>query len=204
MPKDKEKKTPVNLHAKHREKLRQRLRAEGPDNFEDHQALELLLFYAIPRIDTNEQAHRLLERFGSFRDVFDAKYEDLVSVPGIGESTALFIKLIAATARRYALSESKIGNRFETVDQVGKYLINLFMGESNEKAYILTFNGKNELTCCKLLCEGSVNSNAVSPRSIVETAIIEHAVGIVLAHNHPNGLAVPSGSDITSLGTPLL
>jgi len=187
-----------NLHANHRERVRNRFANDNfcIDSFEDHQVLEYLLFHAIPRIDTNEHAHRLLDRFGSFRDVLDAKHEDLVSVEGIGENTATFIKLLAATARRYAMSESKIGEQYDTIDKVGKFLTTLFMGATNEKVYLLTFNGKNEMTSCKLICEGTLTSSAFSLKSLMKIALNEDAAGIVIAHNHPTGLAVPSGADI--------
>jgi len=187
-----------NLHANHRERVRTRFVNNGfsIDNFEDHQVLEYLLFHAIPRIDTNEHAHRLLDRFGSFRDVLDAKHEDLVSVEGIGENTATFIKLLAATSRRYAMSESKIGEQYDTIDKVGKFLTTLFMGATKEKVYLLTFNGKNEMTSCNLICEGTVTSSAFSLKSVIGIALNEDAAGIVIAHNHPTGLAVPSGADI--------
>ena len=187
-----------NLHANHRGRVRTRFINDGfsLDNFEDHQVLEYLLFHAIPRIDTNELAHRLLDRFGSFRDVLDAKHEDLITVEGVGENTATFIKLLAATARRYAMSESKIGEQYDTVDKVGNFLVTLFMGATKEKVYLLTFNGKNEMTSCNQICEGSVTSASFSSKEVVKIALREDAAGIVLAHNHPQGLAVPSGADI--------
>ena len=121
-----------NPHVNHRGRVRTRFINDkfSLDNFEDHQVLEYLLFHAIPRIDTNELAHRLLKRFGSLRGVFDAKHEDIASVEGIGEGTATYIKLITAVARRYAMAEQSVGDRFETLDHVGKFLINLFCSKS--------------------------------------------------------------------------
>lgn len=190
--------TNKNPHENHRNRVKIRFINNdfSLEGFAPHQILEFLLFYSIPRIDTNEHGHRLIDRFGSVKGILDAKHEDLISVDGVGENTAVFLKLIAAVSKYYASSELKIGEQYDTIDKVGKFLVNLFMGTTNEKAYVLTFNGKNEMTNCKLICEGSVNSNPALVKNIVSTAIKEDAVGIVIAHNHPTGLAVPSGADI--------
>ena len=110
----------MNFHANHRERVRNRFRAEGLDSFEEHQILEMLLFYGIPRIDTNEIAHRLIAKFGSFRGVMDAEYEELLEVEGIGEQAATLIKFASAVARRYALSDFAKGTKYTTVESVGK------------------------------------------------------------------------------------
>ncbi len=186
----------MNFHAQHRQRVRNRFHAEGLDSFEEHQILEMLLFYGIPRIDTNEIAHRLMIKFGSFRSVMDAEYEELLEVEGIGEQAATLIKFSAAVARRYALSEFTKGTRYTTVESVGKYFVAKFMGEHTEKTYAMLINGRSEMIDCKLITEGSFVSNDATFQAIINAAIKNKAYGVILAHNHPTGLAIPSANDI--------
>lgn len=185
-----------NVHSQHRQRMRDRFLSQGLDGFQEHQILEMLLFYAIPRIDTNVIAHRLIDKFGSLRGVLDAEYNDLIKVDGIGDSSACLIKFVASTARSYLLSEAKTTGSYDTTEKIGNYLIPLFMNCSIEKTYVLIFNGKLELIDTLFICEGSINSTSFSPRSVVEKVISNKAAGFVLAHNHPSGLAIPSTDDI--------
>ena len=187
----------MNEHADHRQRMKDRFLENGLDIFDEHQVIELLLFFGIPRRDTNVIAHRLIKRFGSLRDVLDAPYEELLKVDGIGEHAATLIKLSAELSRRYLLSESLDTERFDTVDKLGKFLINLFLGKRNEEVYLLTFNGKMEMLSCDKLADGLSNLVSFSVKPLIESAILTHASGIVLAHNHPGGIASPSGSDIS-------
>ena len=186
----------MNYHAQHRQRVRNRFHSEGLDSFEEHQVLEMLLFYGIPRIDTNEIAHRLVEKFGSFRGVMDAEYEELLEIEGIGEQAATLIKFSAALARRYALSEFPKGTRYTTVESVGKYFVAKFMGEQTEKTYAMLINGKSEMIDCTLITTGTFSENTAAPQAIISAAMKNKAYGVVLAHNHPTGLAIPSASDI--------
>ena len=187
----------MNEHADHRQRMKDRFLENGLDIFDEHQVIELLLFFGIPRRDTNVIAHRLIKRFGSLRDVLDAPYEELLTVDGIGEHAATLIKLSAELSRRYLLSESLDTERFDTVEKLGKFLINLFLGKRNEEVYLLTFNGKMEMLSCDKLADGLSNLVSFSVKPLIESAILTHASGIVLAHNHPGGIASPSGSDIS-------
>ncbi len=187
----------MNEHADHRQRMKDRFLENGLDIFDEHQVIELLLFFGITRRDTNVIAHRLIKRFGSLRDVLDAPYEELLKVDGIGEHAATLIKLSAELSRRYLLSESLDTERFDTVDKLGKFLINLFLGKRNEEVYLLTFNGKMEMLSCDKLADGLSNLVSFSVKPLIESAILTHASGIVLAHNHPGGIASPSGSDIS-------
>ena len=187
----------MNEHADHRQRMKDRFLENGLDIFDEHQVIELLLFFGIPRRDTNVIAHRLIKRFGSLRDVLDAPYEELLKVDGIGEHAATLIKLSAELSRRYLLSESLDTERFDTVDKLGKFLINLFLGKRNEEVDLLTYNGKMEMLSCDKLADGLSNLVSFSVKPLIESAILTHASGIVLAHNHPGGIASPSGSDIS-------
>ena len=184
------------VHKGHRGRVKDKFLSNGLDCFSDHEVIEFLLFYSIPRINVNETAHRLIEKFGSLRGVLEASYEDLLTVEGIGENSATLIRFAAELSRRYMLSDVKEQKRFETLDKIGDYVVKLYTGENVERVYVLLFNGKMEMIKCVDLGEGTINSAKVTPRKILEQAIMNKATGIVLAHNHPSGLPVPSGSDI--------
>lgn len=112
------------LHKDHRSRLRKRYEENGLDSFEDHNVLELLLFYAIPRRDTNPAAHRLISKFGSLSGVFSASVEELQTVEGIGKSSAEYLALVRETGRRCmldALSERPLprGKESENILFIG-------------------------------------------------------------------------------------
>ena len=184
------------IHDGHRQRLRDRFRTEGLDNFDEHEVLELLLFYCIPRVNTNPIAHELINRFGSLAQVLDAPAEELAKVPGIGENAATFLTLTTAVGRYYLVNRSMQTVILPTVDACGKYLSPFFYGRRNETVFLLCLDAKCKVLCCKELGEGSVNSAGVPIRRIVEVALGVNATSVVLAHNHPSGLAVPSGEDV--------
>ena len=115
-------------HTAHRQRLKERYLREGMDSLEEHVVLELLLFFAIPRCDTNKTAHKLIDRFGSLHAVFDAPMEELIAVDGIGESSALLIKAVPDFYRRYAKSKMQNGSFVNSLEDIGKYLMPFFAG----------------------------------------------------------------------------
>ena len=184
------------MHEGHRDRVKKRFRQEGLDHFSDIQALELLLFYGIPRVDTNPIAHALLDRFGSLSQVLEASPEELMKVPGVGENAALLLTLIPQMGRFYMVDRSSRVTILQTLEQCADFLVPHFFGRRVETVFILCLDAKCKLLCCKELGEGGPNSTGVSIRKIVETAIGVNAATVVLAHNHPSGLAVPSAEDI--------
>ena len=184
------------VHDGHRERLKERFRSEGLDGFTEVQVLELLLFYSVPRRDTNEIAHALLEKFGTLAQVLDANPADLDKVPGMGSSSALFLKLLSAAGRRYQISRTESATILRTLEQCGAYLQPRFFGRKHEAVFLLCLDAKCKVLACKQVGEGSVNSAGVPIRRIVETALSANATMVVLAHNHPSGLALPSADDI--------
>ena len=186
----------MSIHDGHRQRLKERFLREGLDNFEQLQVLELLLFYCIPRQDTNPIAHALLDRFGSVSKVLEATPEELKKVPGVGESAALFLSLIMATGRYYLVNQKEKDTILTSIEKCGQYLLPFFHGRRNETVFLLCLDAKCKVLCCKEVGEGSVNSAAVPIRRIVEMALGANATSVVLAHNHPSGLALPSGEDI--------
>lgn len=184
------------IHDGHRQRLKERFLTEGLDHFDELYVLELLLFYCIPRKDTNPIAHRLLEHFGSLTSVFDATVEELQKVPGISKNTATFLTLIPQTGRYYQVKRSEPGDILTTIEQCGKYLVPYFYGRENETVFLLCLDAKCKVLGCKMVGEGSVNSASVPIRRVVEIALNTNATTVVLAHNHPSGLAFPSADDI--------
>ena len=184
----------MGIHDGHREKMRHRFCETGLEGFADHEALELLLYYAIPRRDTNELAHRLLARYGSLAALLQAPLEDLQRTEGIGESAAVFLKLVPAfvyKAQRSAGQETILNS----TEKAGRYLLARFAGERNEVIYQLCLDRKGKLLACKRLSEGSASSAALDIRKVVENAILTSASAVILAHNHPSGIALPSDDD---------
>ena len=186
----------MSLHDGHRDRLRKRYMAEGLDHFTEVQVLELMLFYCIPRKDTNEWAHRLLERFGSLSQVLDTRQEDLMQVEGIGENAALFLSLFPSVARYYDTNQASRVTVLKDVDECGKYLLGYFKNRINETVFLLCLDAKRKVLCCQMVGEGSVNSAGVPIRRVVEMALAANATTVVLAHNHPSGLALPSREDV--------
>ena len=186
----------MSMHNGHRQRLKDRFLQEGLDNFDEKHALELLLFYCVPRVDTNPLAFALLKHFGSFDAVLDASPKELMEVPGVGENVAVFLSLLKSAWRYYEVASSKNETALKSVKECGEYMRPYFVNRNVETVYLLCMDAKCKALCCKKIGEGSVNSAAISVRKIVETAINANATTVVLAHNHPSGLAIPSGDDV--------
>ena len=183
------------VHDGHRDRLKEQFRQHGLESFTDIQALELLLFYGIPRRDTNPIAHALLERFGSFYQVLEASLNELQSVDGVGENAATLLKLAKAVAGRYAVSLAKVDTILDSTEKCGEYLKGFFVGKKTEVIYLLCLDSKCKPLSCTKVGEGSVNAAGLSIRKVAQTALSFNAVSVVLSHNHPGGYAIPSPED---------
>ncbi len=203
-----------NPHEGHRERLRERYARSGMDDFAPHEVLELLLTYAIPRVDVNGLAHTLIDRFGSVAGVMDAAEEELAKVKGIGPKTAKFIKMFPSVFRHYRLSSCDTKIAFDTMAKLGDYLHAKYTGVTVERVYLILLNNSLKMIDCIPLVDGSVNCSSVTIRTIAEYALRRDAAAVVLAHNHPGGLAIPSRADLQvtqsvesameTIGVPLL
>lgn len=184
------------IHTGHRQRLKNRFLSEGLDRFELHNALELLLFFGIPRKDTNPIAHELLSRFGSFSAVFDAPVEELMKVSGMTESAAVLIKLVPAIARRYELDRQDHSVELKSPKAISEFLRPYFTGKANEELYMLCLDTACRFLVCHRISEGSPDAASVNIRRIMELVIASNCTNVVIAHNHPHGIALPSQSDI--------
>lgn len=185
----------MSVHEGHRQRKKEQFREHGLDAFADHEALELLLYYAIPRQDTNPIAHRLIERFGSLEGVFSASTYELQKVEGVGENAATLIRLLFPLCRRVRTSGGRHEVIFNTRENIGAYFIELFLGERREVFYEACLDAKGKLLACYRLAEGSPDQVTINMRRVVENALNANASLVVLSHNHPSGVALPSKED---------
>lgn len=188
----------MGVHDGHRERVRQRYLNAGLDAFDDVQVLEFLLFHTIPRQDTTPIARRLLERFGSLAAVLEASPDELRQVQGINTASAVLLSLFRQVARRHMRERVEPGKILDTFDRCGNYLLPCFFGERDEVVYLLCLDGKLKVLNCQMMYRGSVSKVHVSARRLVETAVACGAIYVVLAHNHTNGIALPSKEDETA------
>ena len=188
----------MSLAQGHRQRTKDRFLAEGLDHFEEVHVLELLLFYCIPQQDTKPLARELLAHFGSLPQVLEATPEDLQCVKGVGAHTATFLSLITAVSRYYQVHRSENHVILNTTERCGQYLLPYFIGRSVETVFLLCLDAKCKVLCCREVVEGSVNSASVSVRRIAEIALAVNATTVILAHNHPSGIALPSGDDVVT------
>lgn len=184
------------LHTGHRKRLRMRFLKEGLDGFEDHQVLELLLFQAVPRRDTNPLAHKLIQRFGSLAAVLEADPKDLAAVDGVGENASAFISMIPHITRRYFYDRIKHTRKtLNTSEAAAEYLVPLMAGRSEEVFYVICLDSQLKVLYPVLISEGTVKDALVHPRHVVESAVRHKAASVILAHNHPAGSVKPSTHD---------
>lgn len=176
------------------EPLRRRFMHRSPDGLKDEELLELLLRYS--RDDAGEMARKILERFPNIAVIMEADAEDLSTVEGMDEDTVLLLRLIPELHRRYFLSRSRAQKRLTDSRDYGNYLQPYFYGARDEMVYLLLLDAAGQVLNCRLLAKGSVNATGVPIRRLVQEALTANATGIVLAHNHPCGIALPSKEDV--------
>ncbi len=184
------------VHAGHRDRLRKKFIMHGIDIFEDHEILELLLFYVIPRKNTNELAHKLLKEFGTIPGIMEAPLSSLKMIEGIGENVACFIKLILTMVRVYMERKEVEQNTKPTREDFTDKLSRKFLGRKEETIAIMLLDAK-----CKILYEGIVSKGTFNRvelhiRRIMELIVLFDAAAIIVGHNHPSGLATPSQEDV--------
>ena len=179
----------------HRNRVRERYLNTGLDAFRDYEALELLLFYAIPRKDTKSTAKNLISRFGSLPAVLDATVEELTEAD-LSPNAAILLKLVPDMNRYYAVKTDGAGQKVHSTSDAGKILCAMFRHEQTESVRLLCLNAGGKVLKLALLNEGDINAVHFSVRKIVETALSAKAVSVILAHNHPGGTLTPSREDL--------
>ena len=184
------------MHTGHRERLRKKFNTL-PSALEDHEILEALLFFSVPRANTNEVAHALIKRFSSLNGVLDADINQLQQVDGVGPSSALLIKEVSEIVRRYWVHQTEEKKSIlRSHEALGEYLKSLFIGINVEVSYILLFDPSKNLIDTFTLSNGNNNSAIIPMHKIAQLVTNHNTAYVILAHNHPGGKAIPSGEDI--------
>ena len=186
------------IHEGHRQRLRDRFLQDGLDGFAPHEVLELLLCYAIPQRDVNPLAHALIKHFGSLHGVFEASFEELQKVDGIGPYAAALLHMIAPLNRRIELGRMGQKPRLQNRRDAQAYCVNLLSGLRHEHFYLLALDAQMQLIGTMLIGKGSLSEVPAYPRLAVEAAIKLNAHSVILCHNHPGGSTEPSDADLNA------
>ena len=186
----------LTQHEGHRQRLKKRFVKDGFEHFEPHNILEMALFYTSPRQDTNGLAHDLIARFGSLSAVCDASYDMLRKVPGVGDETAIFLKMIPEFARAYTQSRQEPRPQLLDPEEAVAFFEPRFIGRTNEVFMAAFLNGRGELIGSDVLSEGDDSAVVMDVKAVARRAIALNAAAVIVAHNHPHGFAVPSMQDM--------
>jgi DNA repair protein RadC len=188
---------PASLGAEgHRKRLRDKLLRAGPDALADYELLEMLLFLALPRVDTKPHAKRLIQRFGSFARAITAPEAELRAVEGIGDTAIAALRLIQATAVKLLAAEVRDQPVLNNWDRLIAYLSAALAREPVEQFRVLFLDSKNRLLADEAQAKGTVNHTPVYPREVIKRALEIGATALILVHNHPSGDPTPSRADI--------
>lgn len=189
-----------SIHDKHRQRVYQEIAEGGLDHLSEHRVMEYMLFFCIPRGDTNPLAHALIDYFGSLAGVLEASEEELMKIKGVGPATARYLHSFPALDRYYLANKNKRGLRLNTTENRVKYLFPLFRGVKRECFYMIALDERAKLLKPILLVEGSGSSVNVSIPKMVHEVSLVGASCVLFAHNHPNKIAIPSQKDILATG----
>jgi DNA repair protein RadC len=180
----------------HRQRLRQRLIAGGPDNLPDYELLEVILFAGNPRGDVKPLAKALIDRFGSFAEVLSADTDDLLAFPGLGEAGVAALKAVREAALRLMRAELRDRPVLGSWDRLIDYCTaNIAYGQV-EEFHLLFLDRKNMLIAHERQQRGTIDHTPVYPREVVKRALELSASALILVHNHPSGDPTPSKADI--------
>ncbi len=188
--------TQKSPHTGHRDRLRQRFLVNNGKDFSDHELLELLLFYVIPRMNTNEIAHRLIDEFGSLRNVCNADPARIEKVLGAGKATATFISILFTIRKRIDLERYDMDKFIaNSLSKVGNFLVNYYKDKPYEEICVMFLDNSFKLLEFKSVSTGSVNSASVDIKSLVRHAVMLDSTNVIISHNHPYGNTSPSSYD---------
>jgi DNA repair protein RadC len=185
----------MGVHDGHRERVKDEVLKNGLDHLPPHRVLEYLLFFSRPRGNTNELAHNLIQQFGSLGGVLDASYDELLQVEGVGRNTALLLGTISQVARLYYREKADIAPRGDLMEQVAQQMVARYVGYTEERFTLVCLDNKLKILFFDMVAVGVADSVQVQFRTLAQIALRHNATGVILGHNHPSGMALPSRAD---------
>ena len=188
-------------HKGHRQRMRERVQSYGLDSLAEHEALEYVLYLTNAQRDTNGIAHDLIDRFGDFAAVLEASEEELCTVEGVGPSTARMLHLLPQISRYYGRSRTSTPRCIKTTEQMGSYLMAKFAWSDYERAMLVSLDSRKRVRAAVWLREGTSDRVSLDIKNVVAAAIKGGTDAVVLCHNHPNGVALPSLEDMDATGS---
>lgn len=186
-----------NIHKGHRQRMWKKYLENGIDCFEEHEILEILLYSAYSRRNTNDIAHRLLQRFGSLQGVISAEHDELCSVEDVGPSAAATIAFLGDVSKKYA-KKDYTGTDLSMSEDLRRFCAELFNGCDAEVMHVLFLDGSYCLVAESRLSNGSSEHTDIDLKTIAAKAIKHQCSNVVLVHNHPSGLAAASNADVAA------
>lgn len=186
-----------NIHAGHRDRLRDKALKQGIDTLQDHEVLEIMLSYVIPYKDTNPTSHALLNKFGSIHRVLSMPKEELMTVEGIGEKTAKYIITLGQFAQYYHLFDMKEKKvKLNNPSLAYHYCSKLVSRLEHEEFYVICLNADGTVRCTQKFSSGSSNQTNVDRKAIMSFVLNNTCANVMICHNHPHGSKDPSPNDI--------
>lgn len=187
-----------DLHQGHRKRMLDRFLKSGIDKFEEHEVLEIILFSIIPRCNTNEISHKLLEKFGSISGVLSASKNDLLKISGIGDNAAAFLCFLGEFIHKYRLEISEKRKQLNSPEKIAEYARTIITNPAEESAHIIVLDRSLYFIGSEKLFDGEADKSYIDARTIVGAAIGKNSQNIVLVHNHPYGAVNFSSADISA------
>ena len=188
-------------HKGHRQRMRERVQSYGLDSLAEHEALEYVLYLTNAQKDTNGIAHDLIDRFGDFAAVLEASEEELCTVEGVGPARARMLHLLPQISRYYGRSRTSTTRCINTTEQMGSYRMAKFAWSDYERAMLVSLDSRRRVRAAVWLREGTSDRVSLDIKDVVAAAIKGGTDAVVLCHNHPNGVALPSMEDMDATGS---
>lgn len=184
-----------SVHDGHRTRMRERFFENGFDGFSEHEILEMLLYFTIPRRNTNEIAHDILDEYMTLANVFDADPQSLMDITGLKETSATLLTMIPHLFRVYETSKYTKQNLLHNTESIGQFAVSLFKDKVNEEFALICLDSNRRVHWSGIIKTGEIDRIDAHPRRVMGEVIKHNAKTVIFAHNHPHGSLMPSVAD---------